>query len=168
MKNLKILGLAIFTLFIMSCESDDDNGPELNNASIAGTYNVTALTASGTDTYTFNGITETETFTLVGSNFNNTTFTFTEAGMVTTAGTFTTTTVYTEDGISDTEVEVTDIDLSGTYTLSGNNLILSNGDGATVTVRNFSNNGMELFFEINEVDGGDTYQAEGTYTLVRQ
>lgn len=168
MKNLKILGLAIFTLFIMSCESDDDNGPALNNASIAGTYNVTALTASGTDTYTFNGMTETETFTLVGSNFNNTTFTFTEAGVVTTAGTFTATTVYTQDGVSDTEVDVTDIDLGGTYTLMGNNLILSNGDGATVTVRNFSNNGMELFFEINEVDIDGSYVAEGTYTLVRQ
>lgn len=168
MKNLKILSLALLSLFIISCDPDDDNGPELNNANLAGTYNVTAFSATGSSTDVFNGMTSTETFDAVGSAFNNVTFTFTESGMVTTTGTFTITTVYVEDGLSETEVDTTDIDLNGTYTLSGNTILFSDSDGETVTIRNFSNNGLELFFEINEVDGGDTYQAEGTYTLVRQ
>lgn len=173
MKNFKILGLVLISLFLFSCESDDDattnpDANELNNTNFVGTYNVTALSASGTEISTFNGTTETETFTLVGSAFNNTTFTFAENGTVTTAGTFTTTAVYTINGVDDTEVDVSDIDLSGTYQLSGNSLVFSNGDGETVTVRNFSSNGMELFFEINEVDADGSYVAEGTYTLVRQ
>lgn len=168
MKNFKILSLAILALFMFSCESDDDNEPTLSNATIAGTYNVTAVNGSGTDVSTFNGMTETETFTIAGSNFNNTTFTFTEAGTVTTDGTFTITAVYTEDGVSDTEVEVTDIDLDGTYTISGNNISFSEDDDVTVTVRNFTSNGLQLFVVESETDADGSFESETTITLVRQ
>ena len=34
---------------MFSCESDDDNGLSLTNATLAGTYNVTAITGSGSE-----------------------------------------------------------------------------------------------------------------------
>lgn len=168
MKNFKILSLAILSLFIFSCESDDDNALSLNNATLAGTYNVTAFTANGSETDTFGGVTETSTFTIEGSEFNNCTFTFTEAGTVTTSGTFTTTATITEDGMTETEIEVTDIDLDGTYTISGNSLILSDSDGATVEIRNFSSNGLQLFLQETEIEPDYEFNAQGTYTLVSQ
>lgn len=169
MKNFKILGLAILSLFIFSCDSDDDGNPdELNNATLVGTYNVTAFNASGTDIDSSGGTTVTETFTIIGSDFNNATFTFTENGTITTPGTFTITTVNILNGVTDTDVDITDVDLAGTYQLSGNSLILSNSDGATATIQNFSRNGMDLFLEISDIDADGSYVAEGTYTLVRQ
>ena len=169
MKNFKILSLAIFSLFILSCEPDDDNATALTNASLAGTYNLTAFNGSGTETNTFSGSPETSTFTLLGSDFNNCTFIFTEAGSVTTSGTFTTTTDYTEDGTTYTEVETSEIDGFGTYTLSGNSLtILDSGETIVLTINNFSNTGLELFVQDSEVDDNYTFQTEVNYTLARR
>jgi hypothetical protein len=169
MKNFKILSLAIFSLFILSCEPDDDNTPALTNASLAGTYSLTAFNVNGTATQTFNNYTETSTFTLLGSDFNNCTFIFTEAGSVTSYGTFTTTTDYTEDGTTYTIVDTSELESFGTYTLTGNLLTISNSDETTVlTINNFSSNGLELFTQDNEVDDNYTSQIEVNYTLARR
>lgn len=172
MKNFKILGLALLSLFIFSCTEDDDGGTtdpnQLTNANLAGTYNVTAFSATGSETDTSGSTPDVSSFDIVGSDFNNVTFTFTEGGRVTTAGTFTTTATITEDGMTFNEIETTDIDLDGTYSISGNSLILSNSDGATVTIRNFSSAGLELFIEQTDIEPDYRFEAMGSYTLVRQ
>ena len=173
MKNLKVFGLVILSLFIFSCTEEDDDGGttdpnELTMANLAGTYNVTALSASGSETDTFNGQTTVETFTLDGSDFNNVTISFTEDGRISSSGTFTTTAVYTENGTMYTEVETSDLDISGRYSIDGSSLILSESDGAVTTINNFSSNGFDLFFEIIESETDYRYEAQGTYTLERR
>lgn len=172
MKNFKVLSLALLSLFIFSCTEDDENGTTdpnvLTTANLAGVYNVTALNATGSESDTFNGTTTVETFTLVGSDFNNVTLTFTEDGRISSSGTFTTTAVYTENGVMDTEVETSDLDLSGRYSVDGNSLILSESDGSITTINNFSSQGFDLLFEIIDVGPDYRYEAQGTYTLVRQ
>jgi hypothetical protein len=47
-------------------------------------------------------------------------------------------------------------------------LIVGDLDDVSVTVRNFSSNGLQLFLQETETDTDYTFEAEGTYTLVRQ
>jgi len=70
--------------------------------------------------------------------------------------------------MTETETEVEDLDINGDFTISGNSLIITNIDGIIVTVRNFSNNGLELYLQLTEIDTDYNYEAEATYTLVRQ
>jgi len=70
--------------------------------------------------------------------------------------------------MTETETEVQDLDINGDFTVSGNSLIITNTDGYSVAVRNFSNNGLDLYLQITEIDTDYSYEAEGTYTLVRQ
>ncbi|AZQ43415.1 hypothetical protein [Nonlabens ponticola] len=173
MKKITLLSFAIMSLFLFSCtEEDDDNGTtdpnELTMANFVGTYDVIAVNTSGSETDTFDGMTRTETFTQVGSDFNNVTFTFTDNGRVSTTGSFTTTTDYKDEGFEYTEVETNTLDLDGRYSLDGNSLILSENDGAITTIDNFSSEGFDLLFEINDIEDDYSFQAQGTYTLVRQ
>jgi hypothetical protein len=173
MKNFKTLGLIVLSLFIFACTEDDDDGGttdpnELTTANLAGTYDVVAFEAMAMESDTSGGMLDETTVDITGSEFNNCTFTFTEDGRVTTGGTYTSTAVYTENGMTFTEVEVTDIDLDCTYRISGESLVLSNTDGATVEVRNFSATGLQLFFEQIEVEEDYRYEASGTFTLVKR
>jgi PKD repeat protein len=171
MKYFQTLILLIFSLFIISCSEDDDGSTDpnvLTNENLAGTYNVTAFNAIATESDTSGSSPDIITSDIVGSDFDNVTFTFTEAGIITTAGTFTVTATISEDGTVYTETYPNPIDLTGTYSISGTSLILSNNDGANVTIQNFSSNGLQLFFEQTEVEPNYRYEAEGTYTLVRQ
>ncbi|WP_405378990.1 hypothetical protein [Nonlabens sp. Asnod3-A02] len=168
MKNFKILSLAILSLFIFSCESDDDNGPALTNASLAGTYNVTAFSGNATESDTSGNTPDITEADFTASNFNNATVTFTESGLVTSTGSYTQTSIYTEDGMTETETNVEDLEINGAFTISGNSLIITNTDGFSVTVRNFSSNGLELYLQETEIDTDYSYEAEATYTLVRQ
>ncbi|WP_194851822.1 hypothetical protein [Nonlabens antarcticus] len=173
MKFIQTVILIILSLFITSCTEEDDDGGTtdpnvLTSENLVGIYNVTAFNAFSTESDTSGNSQDISTSTIVGSGFNNVTFTFTDTGRVTTAGTFNFNATISEDGTVYTETETTDIDLGGTYTLSRNSLILSNSDGANVTVQNFSADGLQLFLEQTVVEPGYTFEAEGTYTLVRQ
>ena len=70
--------------------------------------------------------------------------------------------------MTETETDVEDLDINGAFTISGNSLIITNTDGFSLTVRNFSNNGQELHLQETEIDTDYNYEAEATYTLVRQ
>ncbi len=173
MKNIKVFGFIILSLFIFSCTEEDDDGGTtdpnaLTTANLAGTYNVTAFSGTATETDTSGGSTDVVTAVVEGTDFNNCTFVFNSNGTLFTTGTYTSTITYTEDGMTSTEVEVTEFDLGGSYTLSGNRLILSNSDGASFVIENFSDAGMNLNFAISNTEPGYTYEAEGFITLVRQ
>ncbi|WP_298950887.1 hypothetical protein [uncultured Nonlabens sp.] len=70
--------------------------------------------------------------------------------------------------MTETETDVEDLDINGAFTISGNSLILPNIDDLSVTIRNFSSNGLELHLEETEIDTDYSYEVEATYTLVRQ
>jgi hypothetical protein len=172
MKNLMkfpaFVLLAFLSLAVVSCESDDDNAPALTNANLAGTYDITAFSGMASETDSSGGVTDISTTTFSSSNFNNATITFTEDGTISSTGSFTFTAVITEDGRTETEVEITDVDINGTYTINANSLIVSDLDDASATVRNFSSNGLQLFLQETETETDYTFEAESTYTLVRQ
>jgi hypothetical protein len=168
MKYFKILSFILLSLFLFSCDPDDDNAPALTNANLAGTYDITAFSGMASETDSAGGVTDISTTTFSSSNFNNATITFTEDGTISSTGSFTFTAVITESGMTETEVEITDVDINGTYTINANSLIISDLDDASVTVRNFSSNGLQLFLQETETDTDYTFEAEGTYTLVRQ
>ena len=171
MKKIKFLGLSIMSLllFAFQCDSDDDvTLLGLNNANLAGTYNITALTGDSIDIENLGGTTATETATFVASDFNNATITFTEAGAVTSTGSYTLTATFIEDGMTDTEVDVEDVDLNTTYTLSGNTIVFADNDGETTTITNFTGNGLQLVLVDSETDIDGFFELNATFTLVKQ
>lgn len=168
MKNFKVLSLAILSLFIFSCESDDDNGLVLTNATLAGTYNVTAFSGTATETDTDGVTIDVVTSRFTASDFQNATITFTSNGIVSSTGSYTLTVVETDNGVNDTFTENEDLDINGTFTLNGNNIVLPDVDGATTTIRNFSESGLQLVLQELEVDTDYRYEAQATITLQRQ
>jgi hypothetical protein len=165
---MNILSFTPPSLFMFSCESDDDNAPAITNTNLPSTYDITASDGMASEADSDGSVTDISTTTFSSSNFNNATITFTEDGTISPTESFTCTAVITEDGMTETAVEITDVDITETYTINANSLIISDLDDASVTVRNFSNNGLQLFLQKTETDTDYTFGAEVTYTLVRQ
>jgi hypothetical protein len=169
MKFTKIL----FSLFILviatSCGDDDDSGYVFNNANLAGTYNIVSFTGMGTETDSSSGAVEVGTSTVTASDFINATITFNESGTITSSGSYTLTETYTEDGVTDEDVYQEDVDFNATYSITGNSITINGGiDGSTVSVENFSQNGLNLVLNFLEIDTDYRFEGSATYQLIRQ
>lgn len=104
---------------LSSCGDDDDNSPGLSNATIAGTWNVTAYTSDSD--ITFGGEVTNATSSISNSTL---TITFSETGTWTSEGSYTQTVV--SDGMTETEV-IDDIG-TGIYTTTNGRLQLQGLD----------------------------------------
>jgi len=172
MKNtFRIACILFISVFVItSCESDDDNNAfVLNNANIAGTYNLTAFSGTARETDTSGGRTDTVLQTIVGGNFNNATVTFNANGTVSSTGSYTSVLTTVEDGFTDTETTIDSTDISGSYTITGNSIRISSlMDATTITILDFSRTGLKLNYVESDSDVDYTFDASVTFTLVRQ
>lgn len=160
MKISKLFALLLLTMLMISCEDDDDASASfnLNTTNLAGTYRLTSFEGDSRETDTFMGNTEVTTSTFIASDFNNATSTFTANGTLTSAGSLTLTTIFSEDNETFTEVETDTFDLEGTFRLEGNNLIFSDEDQLTVTIRNFNEAGFEMVINDIDIDTDDSFE----------
>jgi hypothetical protein len=174
---MKILKFFLFTAAILSlaaCSSDDDNGGptvlELNNANLAGTYEVVFFEGSSTvTTQASNGSTvlvETETFTT--DTFTNAIFTFDQSGTYSASGNYRITYVLTIAGQApETETEIESFDTDGTYTTNNTNRTITFDMDAIEDVTLF--NATQLNITGGDIDTfeGETYTDEFEIRLVR-
>ena len=54
------------------------------------------------------------------------------------------------------------------YTINGNEIVLSDQDGVTLTIEDYSENGFNLLGKQLEIDGDDSYEVNFTFELKRQ
>ncbi len=170
MKKIIFLLVAILTIHV-SCDSDDDGNVDPNTLTLenlAGTYDVTGILISGTEIETNGNNTQTTTIDLVGSDFNTATFIFTADGSVTASGTFTATTTVIQNGDATVEIDTQDLDLSDSFTLDGNRLIIEGEDNLDARIINFTSEDFQIQIEENINEPSFSSQTEATYTLSRR
>ncbi len=169
MKKFKIVLLLVLPLAFWNCEDDDPAPASPQPVSIVGTYDIVG----------FDGIYENfnQPGNLIdfrnefsGSNFNNTTFTFTADGRLTTSGTFTITEILTSGGSTDTNTYQSDfVDFQGSYTFNGGQLILNiDGERLPFSIENETAGAFSIVtdFTINEPDFSERTRIN--FDLVRQ
>ena len=153
MKKYILSVLTVFTLVFTSCSKDDDGVSNASEASIIGTWNLTALEAKdGTTNTNFDGTSIPTTFTAVGKDFD-TIITFDEKPqIVNSEGSYTTvltTTVMGETSTEDQEGE--DFFETEEWRLEGSTLYFGSGEeeiGFTIT--EFTDSKMSLRYRIDE------------------
>ncbi len=170
MKTQKLLSIVIVSLFLFAfqCESDEENSFALNIENLAGTYIVTEFNGTATETDTDGVTIDVVTSRFTASDFQNTTITFTNGGNVSSTGSYTLNVVETDNGVNNTYTENSDLDINGTFTLNGNTIVLPDVDGASTTIRNFTESGLQLVLQELEIDADYRYEAQATFTLQRQ
>lgn len=170
MKKYVVSVLTVFTLVFSSCSKDDDGVSNASEASIIGTWNLTALEAKdGTTNTNFDGTSIPTTFTAVGKDFD-TIITFgEEPQIVTSEGAYTTvltTTVMGETLTEDQEGE--DFFETEAWRLEGIMLYFGSGEeevGFTITA--LTDSKMSLRYRIDETVEifGATTSVSATYTM---
>lgn len=170
MKSPKLLSLLIVSLFLFAFQCDSDEIPVylLDTENLAGTYVVTEFSGTTTETDTDGVTIDVLTSRFTATDFQNATITFTSNGNVSSTGSYTLNVVETDNGVNNTYTENDDLDINGSYTLNGNTIILPDVDGATTTIRNFSENGLQLVLQELVTDTDYRYEAQATFTLERQ
>jgi hypothetical protein len=170
MKKYVVSVLTVFTLVFSSCSKDDDGISNASEASIIGTWNLTALEAKDGKTNTnFDGTSIPTTFTAVGKDFD-TIITFAEdPQVVTSEGSYTTvltTTVMGETSTEDQEGE--DFFETEEWRLEGSTLYFGSGEeevGFTITA--LTDAKMSLRYSIDETVEifGATTSVIATYNM---
>ncbi|WP_167342993.1 hypothetical protein [Nonlabens sp. SY33080] len=163
MKTLKILFLSLLTIATISCGEDD--GPEnlpVNAENIAGTYSLTFFRSQETYNETVNGSSVTRVYLEEGTAFNNAIFVFNANGTYTSSGTYTYDYEEQVNGVVvDTDTDIDSLTSSGTYSVVGNSIYLSDAD-ETFEVQTLTSSNMTL--SLDEVDGDSSYELEIRFT----
>lgn len=125
MKFTKLMFLFTLAIATVSCSSDDDNGPEpfeLSNANLAGSYDISAVSANSTSTASVSGTTVTvATATMEGDTFQVDVL-FNENGTYTATGQYRVVTTITPTGQDPIiEEEILVVDSSGSYSINATN-----------------------------------------------
>ncbi len=164
MKLSKILLILFVSVSVLSCKKDDDSKTSytLNNANLAGDYDITYLKADVDQVVEINGVPVTSTIRAVGSVFQAT-VSFTENGTYTASGNYLLTTTVTAGGNSETDEEIITLDDSGTYSVDANSETISLsgatdiGDG-TYEVTLFNEDEIRFVLEdsYSDTDGNTT------------
>ena len=169
---MKILKFFLFTaaLFIITaCSSDDAPAFELNNANVAGTYNVVFLESEIIVTTEFSGSTIVAgTIEAVADTFTNAVFTFNEDGTYSSTGSYRiTTTIDPAEGPTTTESIIESFDDEGTYSTNNSaRTITIDGDTGTVTLFNSSN--LRVIVDDVFTEDGSTFTSKSEIRLERQ
>jgi hypothetical protein len=161
MKFLKFFLFTATLITVVACSSDDDGGGptviELNNANLAGTYEVTFYEGSVISTITAsdgsNVVLETETFTT--DTFSDAEFTFNEDGTYTGSGNYRITYVLTISGQApETETDIESFDTQGSYSLNSTTRTITFDFDSVEDVTFFDGNSLTI-------KGGDVDTFEG-------
>lgn len=164
MKTLKILFVSVFFLSIFSCSDDDERAIalELTRENLAGTYNISSLSAEENEsTVRGNTTVNISTTTIVGDTFQfdfvlNANGTFTAVGQYRI-----TSTTSANGGQPQTETEIINIDTSGTYSINTTSGVRSISFSpvdddfleGTFAVNLFNSTNLALIQETEETDG---------------
>lgn len=162
--------LTTFTLLISSCSKDDDGISNATEASIIGTWNLTAFeTKDGKSNTKFESTSIPTTFTAVGKDFDTVVTFGDEPQIVTSEGTFTTVVTTTVMGETTTEEETgEDIFQSESWRLDGTTLYFGSGDEEIgLTITELTDSKMSLRYSIDETVEifGATTGISATYNM---
>lgn len=143
------LGILVFS----SCSKDNDGVSEASEASIIGTWNLTALEATdGKSDTTIDGTSVPTTFEAVGKDFDTVVIFSENPQIVTSEGSYTTVVTTTVMGETTTDEQVGENFFeSDTWRLDGNTLYFGTGDeeiGFTIT--ELTNSKMSLRYQLDE------------------
>ncbi len=171
MKKSVLFVVTIFTLVFASCSKDDDGGvSNATEASIIGSWNLTALEAKDGETNTnFDGTSIPTTFTAVGKDFDTIITFAAEPQVVTSEGSYTTVVTTTIMGETSTEEEAgEDFFETEEWRLEGSTLYFGSAEeevGFTITA--LSDAKMSLRYRIDETVEifGATTSVTATYTM---
>lgn len=154
MKKFFLLSVfTAFTLIFSSCSKDEDGVSNASEASIIGTWNLTALEATdGRSDTSFDGTSIPTTFTAVGKDFNSIVTFSEEPQIVTSEGSYTsvlTTTIMGETSTEEEEGE--DFFQSDEWRLDGNILYFGTGDEEIgLTITELTDSKMSLRYKLDE------------------
>lgn len=176
MKIFKFILTLCITASIVSCSNSSSLEPTitLSNANIAGTYDISKLIVNSTISTTTNGVTfDVGTINVVGDSFQvdlvmNANGTFTSSGAYRI---ITKTNLISGDQFED--IEIVTLDGSGNYTINTtNSTITFSGTEdlleGTLNVATFNETTVVLEKEEEIIEGNNTIDASGNFTLVRQ
>lgn len=167
--KLNLLVLLFVAAIFTSCNNDDDNNFTASAESFVGVYNTTSLNSNGEETFTSNGETTTFVFTDEGSDFDLV-WTFTADNTYSVIGSYTSNFSETENGTTETDTEVINVDETGTYVLNLTNdtVALTGGVDFSFDLTTFTENVLE--FSSTETETGDDFSDTTTLSvrLVRQ
>ncbi len=169
MNLLKNLFMLFITALLVSCNSSDDNNVYLfNNANLSGTYEVTYIQSTETQTTNFNGAEIVSVTTNIGDTFE-VDFTFFEDGNYLVNGLYRNVFTVVVDGDliqEDSNIVVVDNE-EGTYTTNGETLKLIL-DEEIHNVIHFNENEIRFTFEEMWVENGDTFVLNEEIRMIRQ
>ncbi len=175
MKLLKLFLFSVAILTFAACSSDDDVAEtttvlELNNANLAGTYELVFFEGTyTTTTEASNGTTvivETETFTT--DTFTNAIFTFNEDGTYTSSGNYRITYVLNISGQDpETEIEIDTLEGEGSYVTNNTNRTITLDLDSVEDVILFDSSKLNIMGGDVDVFEGDTTTSEFEIRLVR-
>ena len=165
MKNLKFIFILFLSLTVLSC-SDTDNEPPylLSNTNIAGSYEVSSLTANENETATSSSgaVVDLATSTIVGANFQIS-FDITANGTYEVSGLYREIKTTTPNGGATTTNEVLlTIDSEGTYQLNtlNNTISFTSTSGGflegTFNIETFTEKIISITQESQTAEGSNT------------
>ncbi|KGL62272.1 hypothetical protein [Polaribacter sp. Hel1_85] len=175
MKFFKFILILFITVSITSCSSDSEEPTiTLSNANIAGTYNISKLTINSTISTTTNGVTfDVGTIDVVGDTFQvdlvmNSNGTFTSSGAYRV---ITKTKLISGDQFED--IEIINLNGSGNYTINAtdSSITFSGTEDlleGKLNVATFNETTIVLEKEEEVIEGNNTIDASGNFTLARQ
>ncbi|PQJ79934.1 hypothetical protein [Polaribacter porphyrae] len=176
MKFSKILLIAIFTISLIGCGSDNSEPPFLlSNANLAGTYNIGSLTAQEKeDAKAQSGsVVNLSTTNVVGDIFQLD-FVLNANGNYTAKGSYSiTSTINDANGGSTEEKEIINVDASGSYQLNTTSNTISfnptTGDfiEGSFTITTFNETSITLTQDEIDDDGSFIYTTKVTVMFTR-
>ncbi|TQD40705.1 hypothetical protein [Haloflavibacter putidus] len=125
MKKIMLMAVAIVTVTLMSCSSDDDSTQAAPNSSeLAGSWELTDFHYNGETTTTMAGQSFTTTYDAQGQDFDNAVVTFNEDNTYTSSGSYDIEITMNTMGQETTQTStLNDVYGSGTWEVDGNTLI---------------------------------------------
>ena len=169
-KYFLVAFVAAFTLVSSSCSKDQDGVSGASEASIIGTWNLTALEATdGKSNTNFDGTSIPATFSAVGKDFDTVVTFSEEPQIVASEGSYTTVLTTTVMGETQTQEEQgEDFFESDEWRLDGSTLFFGSGDEEVgFSITELTDSKMSLRYKLNEsVEAfGATSTVSATYNM---